>query len=138
VTFDVAVLPSIVFTRAIHEAELRAALRQPASPYPAFQFFRDHDRRVPVIADASLAALRAVEERFRRSAIKSTRQRVEPGTRISIQKGAFAGMTGIVTHGSGKEAFVDLGFGKPVSIASYLIGTDVVQTGEQPVMGIAA
>lgn len=138
VTFEVAVLPSVVFARACHEADLRAALRLPVSPYPAFQFFRDHERRIPVIADASLSSLRAVEERFKRSALKSARQRVEPGSRVSISKGAFAGMTGIVTHGTSKEAFVDLGFGKPVSIASYLIGTDVVQIAPQPKMGIAA
>ncbi|SFP98730.1 hypothetical protein [Sphingomonas rubra] len=137
VSFDVAITPTFVFVGAEHKAELIQAGYLPVSPYPAFRIMR-HRGAIPVIADASLAPLRAAEDRFRRSLLKSTRQRVEAGTTWRMTKGAFAGMTGIVERGGDKDARVSFGSGFVVTIASYLFGTDVVQAGTEPDLGLAA
>lgn len=136
-SFDVAITPTFVFVGVEHKAELMKAGYLPVSPYPAFRIMR-HRGAIPVIADGSLAPLRAAEERFRRSLLKSTRQRVEAGTRVRMTKGAFAGMTGIVEQGGDKEARVSFGSGFVVTIASYLFGTDVVQAEAEPTLGLAA
>lgn len=140
-TFDIAIIPQFVFVAAAHVGELLRIRDLPtltASPFPPFTLLRDRNRAVPVIRDASLSPLRAAEDRFRRSALRSTKQRVEAGTRVRIVKGAFAGMKGEVIRGGDKEARVSFGHGFEVTIASYLFGTDVVQDEDKPGLGMAA
>lgn len=136
VQVDVPITPTFVFVGAEHLADLLRIRAQPACPYPAYRVLRDGDR-IPAICDASLGALRAAEERFAHSLLKSTRRHLPLGTSVRMNKGAFAGMTGIVEGSNGKEARVNFGHGFTVSIASYLLGTDVVQNAPQP-SGIAA
>jgi hypothetical protein len=137
VQIEVAITPTFVFVDATRIYDLLRAVALPVSPYPAFRIMR-HGDRIPIVANAGLASLRAAEERFAASLLKATRRKVPVGTTVRLNKGAFAGMTGIVEGGTEKEARVNFGSGFIVSIASYLLGTDVVQAAPQPDMGIAA
>lgn len=134
---DVAITPTFVFARAAHKAELLRIRELPVSPHPPFRLLR-HGDRIPLVSDAGLSALRAAEERFRLSALKSTKRRLEVGTPVRMAKGAFAGMTGVVEGGTDREATVNFGHGFTVSIASYLFETDVIRTAEEPSLGVAA
>lgn len=137
VQVEVPITPTFVFVSADHLADLLRIRALPVSPYPAFRLLR-HGDRIPVVSNAGLASLRAAEEKFARSLLKTTRRSVPVGTRVRMSKGAFAGMTGVVEGGTDKEARVNFGHGFIVSIASYLLGTDVVQEASQPITGIAA
>lgn len=131
------IVPTFVFARAHHVRELLAAAVAMPSPHPPFSIFRHRDR-IPVVADRGLAALRDEEEKHRRRAAKAQRNVLPVGTGIRLAEGAFAGMTGVVEGGNGKAAVVNFGGGFIVSIATYLLGSDVVQVGNRPAMGIAA
>jgi hypothetical protein len=137
VQVETAITPTFVFVAAEHVADLLRIRALPVSPYPAFRLMR-HGDRIPLVSNAGLASLRAAEERFAQSLLKTTRRSVPVGTTVRLSKGAFAGMTGVVEGGTDKEARVNFGSGFVVSIASYLLGTDVVQAKPQPITGIAA
>ena len=132
-----SITPTFVFARAEHVAELMRIRALPVSPHPAFSIFHYRDR-IPLVADASLAPLHAEEDRHRLAHLKKTRRKVDAGSAVRLAEGPFAGMTGIVEGSSGKEALVNFGGGFVVSIASYLLGTDVVQAAPQPITGVAA
>jgi hypothetical protein len=134
---EVAITPRFVFVAEHHLSDLLQIRDLPASPHPAFHVLHHLDR-VPVISDASLEPLRAVEQRFRRSLLKTTRYRVAIGTPVRMREGAFEGMTGIVERGTDKEMVVNFGGGFVVTIASYLFGTNAVQLVSQPHTGLAA
>lgn len=137
VQIETAITPTFVFVAAEHVADLLRIRSLPISPYPAFRLMR-HGDRIPLVSNAGLASLRAAEERFAQSLLKTTRRSVPIGFTVRLKKGAFAGMTGIVEGGTDKEARVNFGSGFIVSIASYLLGADVVQAQPQPLTGIAA
>ena len=137
VQFDVPITPTFVFVPAEHLAEMLRIRALPTSPHPAFRMLQFRDR-IPVVSDAGLRPLRSAEERFRASLLKTIRRRVEPGTSVRVSKGGFAGMTGIVESSTEKDAKVNFGGGFVVKIASYLIGTDVVQAEPQSDMDLAA
>lgn len=137
VQVELPITPTFVFVAAEHLAEILRIRALPVSPYPAFRVLR-HGDRIPLVSNAGLASLRAAEDRFAQSLLKTTRRSVPIGATVRLSKGAFAGMTGIVEGGTDKEARVNFGHGFIVSIASYLLGTDVVQAKPQPITGIAA
>lgn len=135
--FDVAITPTFVFVPEVNLSELQRIRDLPASPHPSFRVLRHLDR-VPLVSEASLAPLRAAEQRFARSLLKSTRFRVEAGTSVRMKEGAFEGMTGIVERSGDRETVVNFGHGFVVSIASWIMGTNAVHLGDQPATGIAA
>ena len=139
----VAIAPGFAFAPAAHVSALLAVRAMPISPHPAFSLLRAADGHIPTIMDRSLDPMRAIEERFRRALLKSTKQQLEVGSTVQMKTGGFAGLIGEVKLGTkpgnkGKHV-VDLGglFGE-VEIASYLIGTDVLLPAPQPAMAIAA
>ena len=134
---EVPLTSTFVFVGVEHLPDLLALRDAPTSQHPAFRLLR-HQDRIPVIHDAALNPLRAIEDRFRQAALKAVRRKIEPGTKVRITKGAFAGMSGVVEGGTDKDAKVCFGNGFSVKIASYLFGTDVVQIKHSPDMGIAA
>jgi len=134
------IVPTFVFVRASTIADvvaLHRALGAHDSPHPPCSIF-SHGQQVPLIADASLAALRREEERHRLRERKKVRTVVEPGSRVCPTEGPWGGMTGIVESSTNKEARVRFGPTFIVSIASYLLVGDVVQSANKPEMGIAA
>jgi hypothetical protein len=82
--------------------------------------------------------LRAEEDRQRLKLLKGVRSAAQVGSRVCPTQGAWAGMTGIVESSTKKEARVNFGAGFVVSIASYLLVSNVVQTANKPITGIAA
>lgn len=137
VQVPVPITPTFVFVGVAHLPDLLRIRDLPISPYPAFRILR-HRGGIPTVKDAGLAPLRAAEERFAQSLLKTIRRKLPPGTEVRMNKGGFAGMTGVVESSTGKEARVNFGSGFVVSIASYLLGTDVVQEHIEPILGIAA
>jgi len=120
------ILPTFVFARARHIAELQACRMLPINPHPGFSIFR-HLGRYPVVADKDIVALRAEEERARVVVLKRTRRTVPIGSRVTMSEGAFAGLTGIVERSDGKSALVCFGGGFSVSIATWLLPDDKVE-----------
>jgi hypothetical protein len=126
VQVETAITPTFVFVAAEHLADLLRIRALPVSPYPPFRLMR-HGDRIPLVNNAGLASLRAAEKRFAQSLLKTTRRKVAIGTAVRLNKGAFAGMTGVVEGGTHKEARVNFGSGFVVLIASYLIEEDEPQ-----------
>lgn len=121
------ITPTFVFARARDVGELVALSSSPISRHPPFSVFRHRDH-FPLIADASLQALRDEESRLKHRRLKQVRQAIPAGTSVTMTKGAFAGMTGVVERGNNKEALINFGAGFEVSIATYLLCSDVIQT----------
>ena len=132
---EVPLAPCLIFARAVHGLDLLRLRREPAS---RFDLLRD-ENGVALVRDAALNGLRAAEERFRRSLLKSTRRQLVVGSSIRLTSGGFAGMSGVVKQGRKGKAVVDLGgiFGE-VEIASYLVESDVVSPAASPNVGLAA
>jgi hypothetical protein len=131
------ITPTFVFASAGDLYDLIRIASDPVSRHPPFSIFRHRDR-YPLIFDRSLAPLREEENRHRLRQLKKTRRVLELGSSIRLAEGPFAGMTGIVEGGNGKQAVVNFGSGFLVSIATYLLETDVVQDGNKPTLGVAA
>lgn len=132
-----AITPTFVFARGDRAMELVYASRAPISPHPPFSVLR-HRGSVPLIRDASLFPLRGEEEKHRRSHLKTTRKVIPRGSRITMTEGAFAGMTGVVESSTGKAARINFGSGFSVSIASYILTDDVVQSANRLGVSLAA
>ena len=133
---EVAILPTFVFARAVHIPELAAALALPVNPHPTFSIFR-YLGDIPLLADREMKSLRDVEDVARLRELKKTRNVVPVGTTVTMNEGAFAGLSGVVTKSDGKFALVAFGGAFEVNIASFLIRTDGVQQAS-PSSGTAA
>jgi hypothetical protein len=139
---DAPILPTFVFARAHHAADLMRLRALPVSPHPAFSVFR-HGGRIPLIGDAQIGGLREEEERLaaerdaerdqeRRAAeVNARRQRVAElraaaqsfpvGSRVTVAQDAFAGMMGVVERGKGRAPVVNFGGGMSVTIEAWLL-----------------
>ena len=134
---EAPILPTFVFVPADRLPDLARIIAGPHG-HPAFSIFR-YAGRVPLIADAQMAMLRAEEareaellrlrteektreaarleriallrtEQARRKALRSQRRVMEAGTRVAVaQAPSLAGMTGVVEAGDGKSYFVVFG-----------------------------
>ncbi|MDN4632774.1 hypothetical protein QCD71_14715 [Sphingomonas sp. PsM26] len=133
---EVAILPTFVFARAVHIPELAAALALPVNPHPSFSIFR-YLGDIPLLADREMKSLRDVEDVARLRELKKTRNVVPVGATVTMNEGAFAGLSGVVTKSDGKFALVAFGGSFEVNIASFLIRTDGVQQ-DSPGSGAAA
>jgi hypothetical protein len=140
------ILATFVFARAAHRDELRGIIarriQHHADQHPQFSIF-EHAGRIPLIADAQVAGLRAEEDRAtaaykivtdREAASaehNARRQRVaelrassptyEIGARVTVPQVAFAGMTGVVEQGRGKKPAVNFGGGIVIEIEAWLL-----------------
>lgn len=127
---EAPILPTFVFARAHQLAALTAAMMRQPSPHPAFSVFR-HAGRVPLLTEAQLGTLRAVEahaareraqekDRERIAAERKARQKhlaelranarvFEPGEKVTVAQAAFGGMTGVVEEGRGRVPVISFG-----------------------------
>ncbi len=131
------ITPTFVFARAAHLSDLIGVRSLPMSPHPAFSILRRADYGNAIVSDAGLRSLRVEEDRRRVRHLKTTRRTIEPGSTFAPTEGAFAGMTGIVERckgKNGKEAVVNFGRGLVVSIATYLLDSEVIQSGNRPLV----
>lgn len=118
----VPVMPTYVFARDHHLHDLLAEASRPASAHPAFSVFR-WDGRIPLIADRSLDYLRRGEARYlRRVREGQPVKHFTDGTRVQINEGGFAGMSGMVETTKGKFTLVCFpGFSTPIKVATMLL-----------------
>ena len=122
----VAIMPTYVFARATQLVDLIQITKQPVSPHPQFSVFSYHDR-FPVVADAELATLKAMERRDmeRRAAeaaeALSRSMRLTEGTGVRLDDGPFQGLVGQVVEASrGQFTLVAFpGFALPVKFSTH-------------------
>lgn len=112
----VALLPSYVFARATHLAELLSLASNPTGAHKGFSVWHTADK-VPLIADASLEPLRTVERK------RTPMQRqLTPGEKVRLRDGGFEGLTGQIEGIRGQYAMVAIpGFRMPIKIAAWHI-----------------
>jgi transcription antitermination factor NusG len=133
---DFPIMPTFVFVRARHLAELRRCLSLPSNPHPAFSIFR-HGGGIPLIADGEIGSVRAIEEQGQHerqrardreadAARRAKRHHVAVGSEVEIPEGGFAGLTGIVEESDGRFALVCFGGSLRVKVASFLLASDEV------------
>jgi len=122
---EIAIVPTFVFVRHRHLLDVAAILAEPLSPHPPFSIFR-YGGRAPIIADRSLADLRAVEGRHKMAVLRAQRRAVPVGQAVRLAEGPFAGLDGVVEGGNGKYAMVNFGGHWRVEVATWLILGDEV------------
>lgn len=110
-TVEHPIAPTFAFARAIHIAELRAIRRDPRSPHLAFSLLQ-HRGSVVQISDSDLTGLRAAQEREQRKVGSIRKDRARPldvGSAVTMEEGAFAGMSGIVVSSDGRRTYLNFG-----------------------------
>lgn len=131
------IMPTYVFARSIHIAQLFALASDPTRSLPGFSVFRYRDR-IPLIADAELQALRRREERARIRILKSKKtDPFERGEIVKAPDGAFAGMSGVVELSDGKHTLVMFNGRFGVKIDTFLLRENEIGT-NRPDLGTAA
>lgn len=125
---EMPIMPSFVFLRADELPDILCVLALPISPHPQFSIFM-FAGRVPLIADRSIVALRAMEEakaqalankraaaqrradlEARKLARKEKRADISIGGSVNLaEDAAFAGVTGIVQSTDGRDAWIRFG-----------------------------
>lgn len=129
VAYDAPIMPTFVFARAQHLADLERIRALPAGTHPGFSIFR-YLGRIPLISDLEVAGARSVEDRSRRAALLGTRKSFVVGQPVRVSEGPGAGLSGeVVADGTGK--FVLVAFGTiTLKIGAWLLRTDEVQPSE--------
>jgi len=128
---EMPIMPTFVFARADHIAELTTILSLPINPHPAFSIFR-HAGRIPLIADREIAGARAEEDRGKRTKLKAHRHLFATGSTVKVAEGVGAGLSGIVEQSDGKFALVCFGGRMAMKIATFLLRTDEVHDAPLP------
>lgn len=134
-------LPTFVFARFVHLAELLALSHSPSLQYriwdadkrrmvtkghPRFRLF-DPDARP--ICDREFADLRKIESRRRKPRGKVVA--FMPGDRVRLTDGAYEGLRGTVVRTEGKLAVVNFGVGQfEPKIQTWLLKPDLDESGE--------
>lgn len=131
-----AMMPTYLFARADRIADLVELSVLPVKDHRDFRLFQ-HQNRYPLIADKSLADLRTAERKLQ--VVEKTRPDFNPGDRVKLTEGGFAGMSGTVESVHGKFASVAFPnyFGNSIKIASWHLLPDSVRDA-QPEVGLAA
>ena len=111
VKVPVPILPTFVFARYRHLAELQAARAAPVNPHPAFSIFRLREAdAIPFVRDRDLRSIRTEERRQKPRAFPV-------GGSLTVPEGAFAGLTGIIEGTKGKYVLVLLRmFGRDMAV----------------------
>lgn len=143
VEFAVPMMPTFVFANAVHLGELMMIRSTPGGVHPPFSLFRGA-YGFPIIADASLGALRGAEDRARARAARDKSKRAVTdfpvGTRVRVARTdvAWTGKIGIVEGTKGKDVAVCFDGRQTVKIASWMLESDVIQEGLIAPLGVAA
>lgn len=124
------IMPTFVFVRQCHRADLAQVLAMPMNPHPAFSIFR-HIEGIPVIADHTLTSLRAVEERAQRAVLREKRVTFLAGQTVKVERGPATGMSGVVRKSDDKFAFVAFG-SIEMKIATFLLAEERVRSENIP------
>lgn len=128
-----AIMPSYSFARVEHLDELLRTAMLPGRQGPRFTVFH-YRGGVPVVADAQLAPLRALERDLRNSFERARFKGIKlphllRGARVEMPAGAFEGLSGIVEDTQGQFTLVNVDvFGKTtmIKVASLLLADPAV------------
>jgi hypothetical protein len=85
VAYDAPIMPTFVFARAQHLADLERIRELPAGTHPGFSIFR-YLGRIPLISDLEVAGACSVEDRSRRAALLGTRKSIVVGSLCACRK----------------------------------------------------
>ena len=96
------ILPGFVFASAAHLWTLHDLAEDPKSRI-AFSLFRYLDR-FPLIADAELQHMRALEQRLARP--RKAKRPLDHGALVRVEGGSFHGLSGVVQRSSRGETVV--------------------------------
>lgn len=131
---DQAMMPSYVFARAAHLADLLALSRNPSLQHrrwdaelrrmvtighATFRLMRGQGNGFVTVTDGQLAPLRSIEHRRRP---KNSLDRLSNGDRVRLTEGSYAGLYGEVTdcESAFPEVLID-GWKIPVRISVWLL-----------------
>lgn len=151
------IMPTFVFARSHHMADLADIVANPANRHPGFSIFRFQDR-YPLVGEASISGLRAAEqlaadelqqerdsdareqrrqerisnlrtEQARRKALRKVQRDFPTGAHVDVSEmPAFAGLTGVVESSDGRSALVNFGGSLSIKIEAWrLTPYDVVE-----------
>ncbi len=132
---DHALLPSYIFAAASDLPALIALCEAPASEHRDFRVFHHHGR-LPLIADATLAPLRLLEERLALSELKRRSRgqmpRLNRGDEVKLTEGGFAGLAGVIELVGKQFTSVRFkGFSLPLKIANFYLLPSEAENGIQ-------
>jgi hypothetical protein len=120
------IMPTYVFARVHHLADLQMLSQSRAADVPRFALFR-YWNGIPLIADRELEALKAEEARrktiFDRLKSKGLKPPVlAAGADVCLKTGAFAGLPGRVERQEGAFTLIAFeGFTRPIKVSSLLL-----------------
>lgn len=129
------IMPGYVFGDVGHIDQFVCLAGLRRRDIPRFWFLEsDMAGCTPLIADRELNGLRREEARLRAIFDAEKRKEIapptfEPGAKVRMETGAYAGLSGIVQGMRGKsDAMVTIpGFSKPVKVASFLLLESVAE-----------
>ncbi|WP_156340214.1 transcription termination/antitermination protein NusG [Sphingomonas sp. Leaf17] len=126
VDYAAPIMPTFVFARAAHVADLAAVASLPFTAHPGFSIFR-HLGRVPLVSEAEVAGARRIEDRCKRAAVMGQRRTFAIGQSVRVTEGAATGLIGeVVADGDGK--YILVAFDRvTLKIGAWLLGTEAVQ-----------
>lgn len=124
----VPIMPTFIFARADRLADLVRASRDAASEHGAFSIFR-YQGRYPLVSEADLSDLRAAEQKADIARRRKRTRRLVMGQRVTFDRGAFAGIEGVVEDQAGKFAIVAFAGGFRMKIAAWREEFDDVEDG---------
>lgn len=133
IEFEAPIVPTFVFARADRIADLLRHAASPINPHPSFSVFHYRDR-VPIISDGEIQSLRTYEERCN---VKTHRAAFSVGEEVSVTASAWQGLSGVVEACNGKQARVCFGGALSVTIATFYLASNDIET-DQLYTGTAA
>lgn len=133
---DAPIIPTFVFARDYHVADLLEVVAMPLSPHPQFSIFR-HAGRIPLISDKEVSFLRTAEDRAKLARRKEQRIIIPIGSKVRVTEGVGLGMTGVVEGAHGKFATVHFGGDWRLKIATWILQVNEVGSA-LPKQGAAA
>jgi hypothetical protein len=120
ITLCQPILPRFVFADAARLLELLAMSHRPLA---GFTLMAD-GHRYAVVRDEALGQLRVEESRRERQRLRGLKsQPLQRGKRVSMPKGAWEGLSGIVERSDGRTTKVDLGRFS-VEVDTWLLARD--------------
>jgi hypothetical protein len=116
--YTIPIMATFVFANAKHLAELTSLSHSWRNPHPDFSVQRYNDR-YPIIADDELRPLRMAE---RKATPLEHVKTFDPGERIRLTEGSFAGLTGVVQTSDGRHTMICFpNFSIPIKISTLLL-----------------
>lgn len=123
------IMPTFVFARNCHQADLAAITRMPVSPHPRFSLFHHLDR-VVTVKDSEMERLREVE---RRAVPKPKRPTLPVGTKVKPDHGPYTGLAGEVLASKNGLCLVFFGGWMTVEIETFQLTPLGVDDGQPPI-----